>query len=277
MKKTLLLFALALAFSMDANAQANNYTVGETVDDFTITDVHGQTHNLSSIAASGKWIILDFFFTTCGPCQIAVPYFSQLHQKYGCNAGDLYCISVDNGDTDAEVIDFETTYAAVGGFSPAPSVSGIEGGGNAVVSNFGVNAFPTFCLIGSDMKMKDVDIWPVSSVGQFEAAFAALGFSPAVMNCLASLDDLSTNASMNIFPNPAKNATTIQISLNSNSEVVANVYNMVGAIVATEKFIGISGDNQWVLNTNNFENGLYILSLELGNGKQVKSNLTVLK
>lgn len=130
------------------NAQITNYAVGADVADFTITDVHGNTHTLSTYTNAGKWVILDFFFVACGPCQQTVPFFSELHEKYGCNEGDLICISVDFGDDDAAVLGFESTYSESTGFNAAPAASGTEGGANAVVSAFGPSAYPTYCMIG---------------------------------------------------------------------------------------------------------------------------------
>jgi cytochrome oxidase Cu insertion factor (SCO1/SenC/PrrC family) len=50
-------------------AQVQNYVVGDTVDDFTVTDKEGVEWNLYDLAAQGKYVYLDFFLYTCGPCQ----------------------------------------------------------------------------------------------------------------------------------------------------------------------------------------------------------------
>lgn len=100
--KRLLLASLTCATTILLNAQANNYPNGSLVADFTVTDTHGNTHNLYTYTAQGKHVILDFFFDTCGPCQATSQYFSQLYQTYGCNGGDIICIAMNNGtDTNA--------------------------------------------------------------------------------------------------------------------------------------------------------------------------------
>ncbi|MFA7274705.1 MAG: T9SS type A sorting domain-containing protein [Crocinitomicaceae bacterium] len=279
MKKTLLTILTSCLLTAGVSAQASNYSIGSTVTNFTVVDAHGATHDLSTIAASGKWILIDFFFTTCGPCQATVPFFSELHEKYGCNAGDLYCISIDLGDTDAEVLAFESAYSISSGHSPAPAVSGTEGGGDAVVADFGVGAFPTYCLVGPDMKMKNNDIWPVSSITQFESAMTAANFTPNVMSCSAAglAEVTSDEITIHVFPNPAVNTAAFELNLNANEAVVAYVYNTVGALVSTTNFNGTVGSNKFELNTSSLENGQYILRVQAGNERHQQTAFSVIK
>ena len=154
MKKlcTILLISLSL---VNLNAQ----TSLTTAVDFTVTDVHGETHNLFSLLNEGKHVIVDFFFTTCGPCIASVPTLNQSFTDYGCNTGEVFYISIDDGDTDAEVLQYENDYGGL-----LPSVSGIEGGGNAVNSAYGISAYPTVILIAPDHTILEQDIYPVSNI-----------------------------------------------------------------------------------------------------------------
>ena len=56
MKKIIII--LLVLFGLQAHAQTNL----TTAVDFTVTDVHGNTHNLFSILDDGKHVILDFSF-----------------------------------------------------------------------------------------------------------------------------------------------------------------------------------------------------------------------
>ena len=277
MKKSLLLITAICSISFGMKAQIQNYSVGQTVNDFTVTDIHGNSHTLSSITASGKWVLIDFFFTACPPCQGTVPFFSQLHEKYGCNSADLYCISIDTGDSDADVTAFENTFSTSSGFSPAPAVSGTEGGGNAVDNDFNPLQYPTYCLVDPTMTLRNADIWPVSSIADFESAFAAANFSPAPTACAAGLENIASINTMSVYPNPATLTATINVSLESSNDVTAYVYNMVGAVVSTQSYNGVNGENKFVLATEGLENGQYILKVALGNGATKQISINVLR
>ncbi len=56
----LLIGAIAFA-SFTSSAQIQGYGVGDTVDNFTVTDTNGNTHDLYAYAEAGKYILLDFF------------------------------------------------------------------------------------------------------------------------------------------------------------------------------------------------------------------------
>jgi len=147
---------LLLSFTI---VSLNAQTSLTTAVDFTVTDVHGETHNLFSILDEGKHVIVDFFYTTCGPCQASVPTMNQAYTDYGCNTGEIFFLSIDNGDTDAQVLQYENQFGGL-----FPSVSGIDGGGSLVVSNYGIGAYPTVILIAPDRSILEQDIFPVSNI-----------------------------------------------------------------------------------------------------------------
>lgn len=265
MKRLLLSSLIACATAFGLNAQVQNYTVGQTVADFTVTDVHGNTHNLSTYANAGKWIVLDFFFTACPPCQGTVPTFSEFHEKYGCNNGDVICISIDTGDDDAAVLAFEAAYSESTGFNPAPAASGTEGGGNAVVTAFGIAAFPTYCVVGPDMTLKIADIYPIANVATFETALAGEGFTPTAMSC--STNSLTENVLINdisVFPNPSTGNVSVEFNNAVSSNVTIEVSNLVGQIVYTSTETTVAGSNSFNLNLADLNDGQYIV--KIGNG-----------
>lgn len=251
--------AAFLTFAIGTQAQIQNYSVGDVAPDFTVTDVNNNTYSLYDRTSQGQYVLLDFFFTTCPPCQQTAPIYNEFHEKYGCNNGDVFCISLDIGDSNQDVINFENTYG--GTFSHAPAVSGTEGGGDAVNATFNPTAYPTYCLIGPDNKFINIDIWPVSNVASFEAAFPANAITP--MSCSAVAVDPAVDAvTMNIFPNPASTSAKVDLYFAEAGQASIEIYNLLGARVHVQT-LGIvnQGDLRTELNLNDLEMGSYFVKV----------------
>ncbi|MBK7555579.1 MAG: T9SS type A sorting domain-containing protein [Flavobacteriales bacterium] len=253
-------------------AQATNYPNGSTVADFTVTDVGGNTHSLYSYTSQGKYVILDFFFDTCPPCQATSPYFSELNQTYGCNEGDLICLAMNNGtDSDAEVIAYEATYG--GPFAHPPAVS-MDGGGGTVTNTFGVGAFPTYCLIGPDNLMKNYDIWPVSDMSTFVAAFPpGSGINPQA--CVVGLDEAGRIAFTEVFPSPTTGIVTVTFNAANAGNLSVEVYDMLGQLAISQGFGSLSMGAQRTLDLSALADGQYVLKLVANGQARDTSRITV--
>jgi thiol-disulfide isomerase/thioredoxin len=222
MKKITLILLL---FTFYLNAQTTNYNVGDVVDDFTVTDTDGVEHNLYSIIAEEKLVWLDFFFVDCGPCRATAPIFNEFYDKYGSNQGNVYCLSINLGnDDDAYVEWYEQQFG--GPFEHAPAASG-DGGAGPVTTNFGVNAFPTYCLIGPENKLLEKDIYPIASVETFEDTFPSW-FIPTL-----GVED-ATAFDFNIYPSVSNG--NINIALPNAAASSVAVFNTMGQQVFANKY-----------------------------------------
>ena len=252
--------ALLLLITLVSFAQTNNYNVGDVVDDFTVTDVYGVQHNLYEYADDGKYIYLDFFFDTCGVCQQTIPIFNEFFDKYGCNQGDLIMISMNNGtDSDAEVVAFENTFG--GPFNHAPAVSA-DGGAGAVKDNFGVNGYPTICMIGPNKTLLVTQIWPVEDITTFEATFPG-GLEPDILECSLGLADLTT-PSFSIFPT-VSNGQNITIVMNNQVAKSVRIYDITGREVYSNN--ANSSDVKFSLNVSS---GTYFVKVNTESSSATK-------
>ena len=89
-------------------------------------------------------------------------------------------MSVDYGDTDAECIIFDETYGI-----EFTTISGIEGGGNGIISTYGVQYAPTYILIAPNRDIVIQSIWPYSTQ-TFVTAFEAQGLEQASCNSVTA-------------------------------------------------------------------------------------------
>ncbi len=82
-KRTHLAVAVSLvvvAFAAAQSLAASRPQSGDQVADFTFTDFAGKQHRLSDY--SGRYMLLDFWATWCGPCLKEVPTLKKAEELY---------------------------------------------------------------------------------------------------------------------------------------------------------------------------------------------------
>ena len=262
MKKIYTILFLLFASVQFSTAQ----TTLSTAVDFTVTDTDGNSHSLFSILSSGKYVCLDFFFTTCGPCQATCPYFKQTFTNYGCNTQDVYFMSIDNGNTNAEVDAYEVSY--LGGSSGFPAVSGSEGGGNAVVSAYGITAFPTYILIKPDHSIVEQDMWPISSAASFDTYFAAHSLSYKA--CSSGIKESTLANYFFMYPNPVENNLKVETSNGEKMDAIT-VYDVLGKKVMYSDLENVETAE---LNLGELEKGIYFVEILTENQQTVTKRVT---
>lgn len=228
--------------------------VGNPASDFTVTDTEGETHQLYDYVEAGKVVVLDFYYTTCGPCQFYSPQVNLAYQKYGCNTANVVFISIDYNDSDAEVVAYDSEYSI-----EFPSVSGLEGGGNDVVSQYGILGFPTFYVIDSTKTIIDVIDPPTLQV--FDFRFGHHGIVPADCNASAN-HEISDVQRIELYPNPVSNGEELGIHLPvvEASMIRYEIFNLLGQVVQKGE-MEVNNATTIALNVENLIPGIYRVSI----------------
>jgi len=68
--------------------------------DFVLKDADGKTVRLSDY--KGKVILLDFWATSCGPCRVEIPWFTDMEHKKKDQGFEVLGISMDDGWEDVK-------------------------------------------------------------------------------------------------------------------------------------------------------------------------------
>jgi thiol-disulfide isomerase/thioredoxin len=273
MKKLVLSLFVVVSLGLTTNAQLNNFNVGQTAPNFTVTDIHGHSHSLSDYA--NKWVVIDFFTYWCGPCQQTSPIVNSFYKKYGCNGYDIIVLAIEGDGTLAQTENFENLHGGDANY-PTPTVSGLDGGGKAVHTTYGPAAYPTLILIGPDGKIKNEDIWPISGVETFENAITSAGGGSALVvhDCGALSVEEMALADLNVYPNPSNGNFTLEMELASAGTVSIQVFNLIGAKVWESLKTGTSGSNSFAVSTTELQSGTYLLKASV-NGTEIKRTIQI--
>lgn len=113
------------------------YSMGDIMYDFSFTDTKsGRHYTLSDIFAEKKAIVLNFFYTTCRPCQSEFPAMETAYSRY---SDDIEIIALTNhGESTDEINKFKQDYNIT--FLMAQDQSGIH-------NLFGVQSWPVTVII----------------------------------------------------------------------------------------------------------------------------------
>ncbi len=116
----------------------HNVQIGKTAPDFAMSDSLGNSLNLSSLR--GKYLLVDFWASWCGPCRSENPNVVRAYQKYHENGFDILGVSLDNDRARwiKAIHDDQLTWH---------HVSDLKGWGNEAARLYAVNSIPANVLL----------------------------------------------------------------------------------------------------------------------------------
>jgi thiol-disulfide isomerase/thioredoxin/phage tail tube protein FII len=114
---------------------------GKPAIDFSMESPDGNLISLSSF--KGKYLLVDFWASWCGPCRRANPHVVDLYKKYNKMGFEILGVSLDNNkDKWLEAIKIDNL--------TWPHVSDLKGWQNSAGQLYGVNSIPHTVLIDND-------------------------------------------------------------------------------------------------------------------------------
>ena len=213
----LLVIALTLSFS------ASTQTLLTNAVHFEAKDISGITHNLTTYLDDGKYVLLSFYTVNCGTCMTYSPHISQTYENFGCNNGDVIVLGVNWGATNAQLSQHHQYYNLL-----FPALSGLEGYGNDITSDYQIESFISVILIAPDGEIVNQYIFPPSTA-VLDSTLLSYGLN--MMDCTVGIGNpaLKSNTLL-VYPNPASSSFRISNCIVEEA-VSVKMYDLQGRLV----------------------------------------------
>nr|WP_315152507.1 TlpA disulfide reductase family protein [uncultured Flavobacterium sp.] len=125
--------------------------VGKTAIPFSKNDINGNIVSLETL--KGKYVLLDFWGSWCGPCRASHPHLKDLYSKYKDKGFEILGIAYEQGKTlEANKEKWKSAVAA-DGITWLQVLNNEDVEKMDVVKAYGVSAFPTKVLLDRDGKV----------------------------------------------------------------------------------------------------------------------------
>jgi len=126
-------------------------SIGKAFTDLAMNDTQGNEHRLSEWCGKGRYVLIDFWASWCGPCRQEMPNVSRCYEKYHEKGLDIIGISFDN-KKDAWLRAISTMNM------PWIHLSDLAGWNSIAATTYNIRGIPANILLDGEGKIVDIDL-----------------------------------------------------------------------------------------------------------------------
>lgn len=172
--------------------------LGDIMYDFSITDNSGITTTLSEVLKEKKMVLLNFFYTTCGPCVTEFPYMQEAYEKYQDEVG---IIALDPMDDNAAVEGFKSSMGLTFPMAACqPTWS----------ATFAIQNYPTSIVVDRYGMICLIEVGGLTSSRPFNSIFEVFSSDDYQQKIYNSLDEVVVRMKPDVqMPDPEEIAAVV--------------------------------------------------------------------
>ena len=169
-------------------SEAGSLKLGDVMYDFEVTTPAGEKIKLSDQLKDKDMVLINFFYTTCGPCVNEFPF---MHEAYEMYKDDVAIIALDSfpGDNNDSVAAFQSTMGLTFPMATCPT---------PWFATFGTQGYPTSIIVDRYGVISMIEVGGLTSIRPFTSMFEHFTGDDYQQKIIHSLDEIVTNVKPNV-------------------------------------------------------------------------------
>ena len=155
--------------------------LGDVMYDFSVLTPSGESVTLSKMLEEKEMVLVNFFFTTCGPCANEFPYMEEAYQMYQDKVG---IVALDPLEQDQAVAAFQASMGLTFPMAACPATWS---------ATFNISGYPTSLIIDRYGVICLIEVGGITSLRPFTSIFETFTGDDYEQKLYTSVSELITN------------------------------------------------------------------------------------